>query len=148
MPKPSSLAHIKKELDSRRNRVKKEFETRIQESEKKAEYYKNRIDVHKKKRDAKIAQIEKNLGKRAVATLKNRLGEKDYRRLNEWLLKKKKEDIERASARVQPVGNEDYERQLVQLDEMDPRDLVLYYFNNRSTLEEELKRDTGIEVFF
>lgn len=147
MSKSSSLAHFKKELDDRRNIVKKEFEIRIQEAERKAEYYRKRIDANKKKRDAKIAKIEKNLGKRAATTLKKRLGEKDYRRLHEWLLKKKKEEIDRAHARVQPTENEDYQRQLVQLDEMDTRDLVLYYFNNRSTLEEELKRETGMDVF-
>jgi hypothetical protein len=32
MSKPSSLAHTKKELDARRNRVKEEFENRIQEN--------------------------------------------------------------------------------------------------------------------
>jgi hypothetical protein len=147
MAKLSSLADIKKELDARRNRVKKEFENRIQESEKKAEYYRKRIDAHKKKRDAKIAKIEKSLSKRIDATLKKSLGEKDYRRLHEWLLKKKKEEIDRACARAQPTENENYQKQLVQLDEMDPRDLVLFYFNNRSSLEEELKRDTGINVF-
>lgn len=39
--------------------MKKEFENRIQEAERKAEYYRKRIDANEKKRDAKIAQIEK-----------------------------------------------------------------------------------------
>jgi hypothetical protein len=147
MSKPSSLAQIKKELDAKRNRVKKEFENRIQESEEKAEFFRKRIDALKKKRDAEIAKIEKNIGERADAALKKRLGEKYYGRLHEWLLKKKKEEIDRARVRVQLTENEDYPRQLVQLDEMDPRDLVLFYFKNKNRLEEELKRDTGIDVF-
>jgi aromatic ring-cleaving dioxygenase len=147
MSKPSSLAHIKKELDAGRNRVKKEFESRIKESEEKAEFFRKRIAAHKKKRDAKIATIEKNIGERADAALKKSLGEKDYRRLHEWLLKKKKEEMDTVRTRVQPTENEDYQRQLVQLDEMDPRDLVLFYFHNKNTLEKELKRDTGIDIF-
>lgn len=137
---------IKKELDARRNKVKEEFENRMQEAERKAEYYRKRIDAHKKERDAKIDKIEKNLGKKAAAMLKKRLGEKDYRRLHEWLLKKKKEKIEKTRQEVQPTEDEDYQTQLAQMNETDPRELALYYLNNRGTLNEALKREEGIDV--
>jgi hypothetical protein len=147
MPKRSSLDHIKKELEARRSRVKKEFENRIREAEKKREQYRERIEAQKKKRDAKIAEIEESFGKRVDATLKKRLGEEKYKRLQEWLLKKKQEEIRKLQEKTSTVGNEDYQRQLAQLNETDPKNLLLAdYFSNKKKLLEELERDTGLEI--
>lgn len=147
MPKQSSLDHIKKELEARRSRVKKEFENRIREADKKREQYRERIEAQKKKRDAKIAKIEESFGKRVDATLKKSLGEEKYKRLQEWLLKKKQEEIRQLQEKIQTTGNEDYQRQLAQLNETDPKNLLLAdYFSNRKKLLEELERDTGLEI--
>jgi hypothetical protein len=148
MPKQSSLDHIKKELEARRSRVKKEFENRIREVEKKAEQYRQRIEAQKKKRDAKIAKIEENFSRRADATLKKHLGEEKYKRLQEWLLKKKQEEIRKLQEKSSTTGNEDYQRQLAQLNETDPKNLVLTeYFNlNKKKFSEEMERDIGFTI--
>jgi hypothetical protein len=145
--KQPSLDHIKKELEARRSRVKKEFENRIREAEKKREQYRERIEAQKKKRDAKIAKIEESFGKRVDATLKKHLGEEKYKRLQEWLLKKKQEEIRKLQEKVSTTGNEDYQRRLAQLNETDPRNLLLTdYFSNKKKLLDELERDTGLEI--
>jgi hypothetical protein len=147
VPKPSSLAHIKEELDARRNRIKEEYEIRIREAERKAEYHKGRIDAERKRRDAKIAKIEEDLGRRATAILQKRLGKEKYKRLEEWLLKKKKEEMRRLEISIQPTENEDYQRQLAELKETSPGARLLnLYFNNRKKFEAELRMDTGLEI--
>jgi len=144
MSKNSSLAHIKKELDARRNKVKEEFQRRIGDAERKTEDYRKRIDAEKKKRDAKIAKIEESFGRRAAATLKKRLGKEDFKRLQEWLLKKKEEEIRKLEA--QRTKNEESQRHLAELKETNNEDFMIYYFKSRSNLEEELKEDIGLDV--
>jgi hypothetical protein len=147
MPKRPSLDHIKKELEARRSKVKREFENRIREAEKKAKQYKERVEAQKKTRDAKIAKIEENFSKRADATLKKRLGEEKYKRLQEWLLKKKQEEIQKLQVKISTTGNEDYQRQLAQLEETDPKNLVLSdYFSNKKKFLEEMERDVGWKI--
>lgn len=148
--KPPSLAEIRKELDARRSRVKEEFENKIQEAQEKAEQYRKRVDAHKKKRDAKIARIEKDFGMRADTALKKLLGKEDYMRLHEWLLKKKKEETRKLDEKNQPTEKEDYERQTLeqtaQSRETAPEDLVLYYYKNKDRLAKELEKDIGLAV--
>jgi hypothetical protein len=147
MPKQSGLDHIKKELEARRSRVKNEFENRIREAEKKAEQYRERIEAQKRKRDAKIAEVEENFSKRADATLKELLGEEKYKRLQEWLSKKKQEEIQKLQEKISTTGKEDYKRQLAQLNETDPKNLVLgHYFDNRKKFYKEMERDIGLKI--
>jgi hypothetical protein len=146
VPKPSSLAHIKKELDERRNRVKRDFKERIREAERKAEVHRRRIDVERKRRDVKIAKIEEDLGRRAAAILEKRLGKEKYKRLEQWLLKKK-EEMRRREVAIQPTESEDYQRQLAELKETSPSAILLnLYFNDKNRFEKELRRDTGLEL--
>jgi hypothetical protein len=148
MPKQPSLDQIKKDLEARRSRVKKEFENRIREAEKKVEQHRKSVEAHKKKRDAKIAEIEENFSKRVDATLKKRLGEEKYKRLQEWLLKKKQEEIRKLQGKISTTGNEDYQRQLAQLNETDPKTLVLteYFNRNKKKFSEEMERDIGFTI--
>lgn len=147
VPKPPSLAQIKKELDARRRRVKEEFEGRIGEAQRKAEFHRMRIKAERKRRDAKIAKIEEDFGRRAAAALEKRLGREKYRQLEEWLLRKKKEEIRRLETSIRPTENEDYQRQLAELkDTSSVSRLLTLYFNNKNKFEEELRRDTGLEV--
>jgi hypothetical protein len=147
MPKKPSLDQIKKELEARRSRVKKEFENRIRETEKKAEQHRERIEAQKKKRDAKIAKIEESFGKRVDAALKKHLGEEKYKRLQEWLLKKKQEEIRKLQEKIPSTRNEDYQRQLEQLNETDPKNLLLTaYFTDTKKFLGEMERDVGLKT--
>jgi hypothetical protein len=100
------------------------------------------MEAQKKKRDAKIAKIEETFGKRADAILKKRLGEEKYKRLQEWLLKKKQEEIRKLQEKFQTTENEDYNRRLKQLNETDTRSLFLaYYYKNRREFEKKIERE-------
>jgi hypothetical protein len=144
MSKNPSLAHLKKGLDERRNKIKEEFERKVEEAKKKTEDHKKIIDAEKKKRDAKIAKIEESFGKKANATLKKRLGKEDFKRLQEWLLKKREEEIRKLEA--VRTKNEESQRQLAELKETDSEDFMIYYFKSKSNLEQELKEDIGLDV--
>ena len=143
MAKQSVLDNIKKELEQRRSRVKREFEGRIGEAQEKAEQYRKRIEAEKKKRDAKIAKIEENLGKRADAALRKRLGEDKYKRLQEWLVKKKQEEMRKLQEKFSSTGNEDYKNQLKEMNDTDPKYLMLTKYVYDKQLYDEMKRDVG-----
>ncbi len=143
-PERSKIAQIKEELDMRRARIKMDFERRKQEFEKDAEQNREKINAYKKKRAIAIARIEQNFDKKTAAILRKQLGEKNYGRLQQWLLERRKKDIRRFESEIQLTDNEDYDRQLAKLDETDPDKLIwIYYLDNESKFRRELERDIG-----
>ncbi|HVP40385.1 MAG TPA: hypothetical protein VMS95_00320 [Candidatus Krumholzibacteriaceae bacterium] len=147
MSKHSGIDQIKKELDMKRAEIKKDFERRIQEFEKNAEQHREKINAHKKKRDRDIARVEQSFDKTAAATLKKRLGEEHYRRLRQWLLEKRKKELQGFRNKTQPTEDEDYDRQLAKSQDTNPKSRIwTYYFDNKKKCSEEFERDTGIEL--
>lgn len=147
MPEHSDIDQIKKELDMKRAEIKKNFERRIQEFKKNAEQHREKINSYKKKRDADIARIEKSFDRTVVAKLKKRLGEEHYRQLQQWLLAKRKKELQGLKNKIQPTEDEDYYRQLAKSQDTDPRSRIwTYYFDNKKKCSEEFERDTGIEL--
>jgi hypothetical protein len=144
VPKHSDTAQIKKELDLRRARIKKEFEKRMQHFEKNVEQHKEKMNAYKRKRDADIAKIKKNYSKKASETLKKLLGEEDYKRLQERLMEERTKELQRLQKDIQPTENEDYVRQLARSQDDDPEDLWVYWLDNKEKFREELKRDIGV----
>jgi hypothetical protein len=146
-PERSDIAQIKKELDMKRETIKKDFERRIQKFEKDVEHYGERINAYKKKKDRDIARIEQSFDEKIAALLKNQLGEEKYWRLQQWLLEKRKKELQRFESEIQPAEDEDYDRQFAVLQETDPKNRIwIYFLDNRSKFREELERDIGTGV--
>jgi hypothetical protein len=146
-PERSDIAQIKKELDLRRARIKKEFERRIQKFEKNVEDHRERINAYKKQKDMDIARIEQNFDEKIAALLKKQLGEEKYWRLQQLLLEKRKKEMQRFENEIQVAEDENYEKQLARLQETDPKNLIwIYFLDNKSKFREELERDIGTDV--
>ena len=147
LPTQPDMSEIKKELDMRRAAIKKEFERRTQKFEKDVEQHKETINAYKKQRDLDIARIQERIDRKTSETLKKLLREKDYERLQQWLLEKRKKESQELEKDYYPTEDEKCERQVARLQETDSRDrLWIYYLDNESKFREELKRDIGIEL--
>jgi hypothetical protein len=146
-PEASDITQIKKELDMKRETIKKDFKRRIQKFEKDVEHYGERINAYKKKKDRDIARIEQSFDEKIAALLKKQLGEEKYWRLQQWLLEKRKKELQRFESEIQPAEDEDYDRQFAVIQETDPKNRIwIYFLDNRSKFREELERDIGTGV--
>ena len=146
MPEHLDIAQIKKEVDMKRERIKREFESKIRDFGKNVGQHMEKVNAYKKKRDTEIARTEEGFNKTIDRALKKRLGEKDYSLLQQWLLEKRKKELNRIVKEIRPTENEDYDRQLAKLQDDEPEDFAwVYYFDNENKFREELKRDIGID---
>jgi hypothetical protein len=92
-------------------------------------------------------RIEQSFDKTAAATLKKRLGEEHYRRLRQWLLEKRKEELQGLGNKILPTEDENYDSQLAKSQDTDPRSrLWTYYLDNKKKCSEEFERETGMEL--
>lgn len=146
MPEKPDINQIKKDLDMKRAKIKENFERKIQKLKGNAEQHREKISAYKKKRDSDIAEIEESYGKAAAAAFRKQLGDKDFERMQKWLLEKRTQELKKLEREMGVPENENYDMTpRVQGAKTDPPQLIyVYYIDKRDRLMDEMQRDIGI----
>jgi hypothetical protein len=135
MSKEPTLESARKRLEARTSKIKEEYERKIKE-------LKERIEQHKRERDASLKRAEKQFRKDFCVTFKGVVGEEDYSWLCEWLMKNREKEIEEAEKR--------HERKRAnELKEMSVEDYLFCYFNdpeNEGRLKKDMEQSKSEEV--
>jgi len=135
MSKEPTLERVKKKLEAKTSEIKEEYGRRIKELEEK-------IEQHKRERDARLFKTEKRFRKDFCIALKSAVGEEDYSWLCEWLGKNREKEIEEAKKRHE-------RRRANELKEMSVEDYLFYYFNDpkiKRRLEKDIEQSKSEEA--
>lgn len=127
MSKEPILERARKKLEARTSEIKEEYGRKTKE-------LKEKIEQHKRERDAGLNRAEKRFRRDYCIVYKEVVGEEDYSWLCEWLMKNREKEIEEAEKRHKvKLANE--------LKEMSFEDYLFCYFNDPE-IEARLKKDT------
>jgi hypothetical protein len=126
MSKEPTFKRARKRLEARTSEIKEEYERKIKELEEK-------IEQHKRERDASLIRAEKQFRKDFLVTFKGVVGEEDYSWFCEWLMKNREKEIEEAEKKHERKRSNE-------LKEMSFEDYLFRYFNDPET-EGRLKKD-------
>jgi hypothetical protein len=126
MSKEMTLERIRKKFDAKTKEIKEKYERKTKGLEAK-------IEQHKRERDTRLAEAEKQLRKDAGVFFTRVVGQEDYIWLNEWLMKNKEKEIKEA-------GKKHETKHVNELKEMSAEDYLFYYLNNPE-IERRLKKE-------